>query len=193
MDLSQLPTEQQLDLYQGCLWLPGDLIEVRAFPAERGTAPAKNWWMEARDLKRHADEFAVLNRQGYGIYAGVLPRTHRGGRTDGDCLPGHVVWADLDGGVMSPEALKRAEEGELPEPTLVVMSGHGTHLYWGLLQPIEPEKLRELVWDLAVLLGGDESVKNPSRVMRLPGFKNTKEPVADCRIVRARPEKRYEF
>jgi hypothetical protein len=45
-----------------------------------------------------------------------------------------VLWADLDH-CTPKEALQRCEKAGLPRPSVVVRSGHGTHLYWILAEP----------------------------------------------------------
>ncbi len=86
-----------------------------------------------------------------------------------------------------------ATEAGLPRPTMAVGSGHGAHLFWRLAERTEPGKLSALVGDLADLLGSDPSVKNPSRILRLPGFMNHKKPAAACELLFADPDRRYHF
>jgi hypothetical protein len=81
----------------------------------------------------------------------------------------------------------------LPEPTLVIVSGHGVHAYWRLVEVVndlaEWSQLQRL---LISALDSDKSIHNPERIMRLPGFLNVKrEPHVACAIVEADPERRY--
>jgi hypothetical protein len=82
----------------------------------------------------------------------------------------------------------------LPEPSLQNESGgKSLHNYWVLDQPVAPAKWQEAQQRLSSYLGSDASLKNPSRVMRLPGFAYIGAeglPTGQCRIVSA-SAKRY--
>ncbi len=69
-------------------------------------------------------------------FFGVCPRQGRW-KFDLACQVSTIrcLWADLDdcGPV---EAVGRCEKAELLKPSIVVSSGHGTHLYWMLSEPI---------------------------------------------------------
>ncbi len=63
------------------------------------------------------------------------------------------------------------QELHLPEPTAMVSSGgKSVHCYWRLAEPMAPDEWRVLQADLIAYAGGDKNCKNPSRLMRLPGF-----------------------
>ncbi|MFA4944920.1 MAG: AAA family ATPase [Lentisphaeria bacterium] len=177
----------ELEVYQQEVWRGDDLIEVRPLPPASGVRR----WVRAVELFGLANELATENQSGANLYAGIMPRTAKGKGTDKDVGRGHVAWADFDG--ITPErAGELIRSAGMPEPTLVVNSGHGTHAYWGLNAPEAPAALCPLVGDLAALLGSDPTVRNPSRILRLPGFVNHKHPAAPCSIV-ARTGRRYDF
>lgn len=183
----------QLARYAALVWDIGDLIEVRALAAERDKGPLpQSLFLRAGDIGNAFDRLNALNTSGLNVYAGVLPRNADGGKTDADCLPGLVVWADFDG-VDPREAWRRTEKAAMPTPSLVVNSGHGAHLYWRLTEKVGPQDISALVGDVAALLGSDSSVRNPSRILRVPGFKNLKLPPADCVLVFSDPNARYSF
>lgn len=61
---------------------------------------------------------------------------------------------------------------KLPEPTaMVATGGKSVHCYWVLKEPMEPEAWKELQARLIDYADGDKACKNPSRLMRLPGFR----------------------
>lgn len=63
------------------------------------------------------------------------------------------------------------KELRLPEPTvMVVTGGKSVHCYWALQEPMEPAAWKKLQARLIDFAGGDKQCKNPSRLMRLPGF-----------------------
>jgi predicted P-loop ATPase len=62
---------------------------------------------------------------------------------------------------------------ELPQPTFQVMTGgKSVHSYWTLDEPISAKEWRSLQSDLLDFADADRSIKNPSRVMRLAGYKH---------------------
>ncbi len=44
------------------------------------------------------------------------------------------MWADLDNCTVE-DAKQRCHDAGLPEPSIVIVSGHGIHLYWLLSEP----------------------------------------------------------
>lgn len=63
------------------------------------------------------------------------------------------------------------QELKLPEPTAMVYSGgKSVQAYWSI-EPMEPGLWRMLQLRLIDFADGDRACKNPSRVMRLPGFR----------------------
>ena len=65
------------------------------------------------------------------LYFGVCPRVGPRGRFDlaWQIRTVRVLWADIDH-VTIEEALARVRAAGLPEPSIVVNSGNGVHLYW---------------------------------------------------------------
>jgi hypothetical protein len=59
----------------------------------------------------------------------------------------------------------------LPEPTaMITTGGKSVHCYWQLREPMQPDAWKVLQRRLINYAGGDKSCKNPSRLMRVPGF-----------------------
>lgn len=70
------------------------------------------------------------------------------------------------------EQLAAWQELQLPEPTAMLDSGgKSVHCYWRLTDPITPEQWRKATAQLIAHCNSDPSCSNPSRVMRLPGFR----------------------
>ena len=60
----------------------------------------------------------------------------------------------------------------LPEPTAMVHTGgKSVHCYWRLAEPMAPDEWRVLQKRLIDYSGGDKACKNPSRLMRMPGYR----------------------
>jgi hypothetical protein len=63
-------------------------------------------------------------------------------------------------------------QGILPQPTLQVHTGgKSLHQYWITNEVLDPERWRELTKLLISVFGSDPAVCNPSRLMRLPGYR----------------------
>ncbi len=65
------------------------------------------------------------------VFFGVCPRVGGNGQFDlaWQIRTVRVLWADLDDCTVD-EARSRCKEAELPEPSTIVASGNGVHLYW---------------------------------------------------------------
>ncbi|MGA2621555.1 MAG: hypothetical protein ABSF26_28465 [Thermoguttaceae bacterium] len=70
------------------------------------------------------------------VFFGVCPRHGTGGQYDQawQIRVVRVLWADVDHCTVE-EALERCKAAGLPEPSIVVASGNGVHLYWLLAEP----------------------------------------------------------
>ena len=65
----------------------------------------------------------------------------------------------------------------LETPDMVISSGHGLHTYWKLSEPLrDMERWRAIQEKLVITLNSDKNIKNPERIMRVPGFQNMKYP-----------------
>ena len=170
------------------LFNPDDLIELRNFPLKGQSGAPVSKWTRAVEFENLLDLLGELNGEGFGCYVGILPRRREGGSKDSDTAPGRVVWADLDN-VTPADAKKRLQASRLPPPAAVVNSGHGIHAYWRLNALAEPDVLSRAVTRVADAVGGDGAVRNPSRMMRLPGFVNYKKPEAWCLLLSYQPER----
>lgn len=58
----------------------------------------------------------------------------------------------------------------LPEPSLIVTTGHSAHTYWVLQEPMPREAWEPLQARLIEHCDSDRACKDASRVMRVPGF-----------------------
>lgn len=166
----------ETEKFISAIFAPSDLVEIRPLPAEWERA-----WCRAGEIDGIIEDAHDANRRGANIYFGVLPRDRDGGGTAEDVTAGRAAWVDFDG--IKPEAV---DLRGLPEPTVIIDSGHGTHIYWCFDSLIPKADLVNLVADLAAYLGSDPSVADAARVMRLPGFVNHKPPVANAKIYTCR-------
>jgi hypothetical protein len=181
-----------------------------------GNAPA--WRIEFRAIQRASraverrfygsgdsilwKEFEARNRTGSDIYVGVCPRKGQGS-TKAWVAAVPALWADLDGKDFpggKAEALRQLS-ALLPAhlyPSLIVDSGHGVHPYWLLREPElithadDHLRLERYTRGLAHHLGGDHT-HDLSRIMRLPGTWNLKQPQTPrlATLLHAEPERRF--
>lgn len=118
----------------------------------------------------HLKTLASLNEQGAGIFVmvnqgdGVVLPSQKTCRTIRNVKRVRALFVDLDGAPIEPVL-----EAEL-EPTILVESSPDRwHAYWKVDEcPLGQFKASQVA--LAKRFGGDESVNDLSRVMRIPGF-----------------------
>jgi hypothetical protein len=107
------------------------------------------------------------------------------GRKRENVLGSRVLWIDVDN--LEPP------RPTLP-PTMIVCSGHGWHMYWSLESPLtdldELEALNKLL--IADVPTSDKGCWNASRLLRVPGTLNTKDPPARVELRRHTPELVYQ-
>jgi hypothetical protein len=138
------------------LFAPGDYVLVRPLETWTDAAGKKTrvdfagitymlmglrnatgqWQPDATRLEASlARIFARASTEKTNVTFGVCPRLGGSGRFDKAWQIRTVrsLWLDLDD-CTPDEAIKRAEQNKFPTPSVVIGSGHGTHLYWVLSQ-----------------------------------------------------------
>ncbi len=146
-------------------------------PASDGKYKLKNARLFATDqFEELVDEAARLNSQPMcNVYIGAWlrkPDTARDKRTtDADAWAMTCAYTDLD----DPGTTSRAKDVYLDtKPTWITMTGlhpHGrAQLWWRLAEPITDHARGEaIIRGITAPMGGDDSIHNPGRVMRLAG------------------------
>lgn len=136
------------------------------------------------------------NERGYSVYVGMAARRERkehGRGKQADATYISHLWCDIDDCEPNEGADRLCDFPICP--SLIVSSGGGVHGYWLLDSPLAVteetfQPIRRALHGLAMLCGkgGDPSVRDLARVMRVPGFMNTKRNVPctlmDCYDVR---------
>lgn len=133
------------------------------FPSVEACAEA----VRPKDKNNHFGVALRTEEKGNEAHAGLLPALF----TDID------VEKDFAG---DWEFVDQVIKGFGLEPSIIVNSGRGYHLYWLLAKYLEitPKNrnlLRGILAGLAKELGGDPACKDLSRLMRLPGTYNCKD------------------
>jgi len=92
------------------------------------------------------------------------------------------------------DVIKAVKENGLPEPTLIISSGNGIHLYWKMKFPLPNNDFfrayfREFVTkSFKGSIKPDTACKDVSRVLRLPGSYNLKAKPLFCKIIKFNPK-----
>ena len=103
--------------------------------------------------------------EGRGVYAVI----NDGGDTDSEITACRAVFCEWDDRPKDWQ-VTAWKDLQLPEPTLQVdTGGKSIHNYWIFNDPIPVEEWKSLQTRLLDHADADRSLKNPSRVMRLPG------------------------
>lgn len=166
---------------------PTDWVEIRLLPLQSSrwlqTIDADN----ARSILRYAMRRNREAESPDNVYVGINPRCGHGKRGDRNVALFRWLFADFDGGTTADEACDRIRAAGLPDPTMVVVSGGGVHAYWLLDATIaDADEWKARMSGIIHAVGSDKSIRNPERIMRLPGSRNVK-PGRDgqpmCRIV----------
>lgn len=136
-------------------------------------------------ISRTLDLMHQTNALGWGAYTGIayrqrqLSRYQRGGKEDLLALP--AIYADVD---RSPD-LVLPKLHTVPQPSFIIASGAGTHLYWILTSPTHDlVRAGRILKGMASWLRAD-STMTVDQIMRLPGTCNTKphRQQAMCKIL----------
>lgn len=157
-------------------------------------------WISLRD-RFDASRFPLeLDKLESDVFFGACPRKGRFGTKEG-VKTVTTLWSDVDAkdfGGDKTKALSMLTGCPLP-PSLIVDSGNGYHGYWLLHEPEDiadvekREYLESLLRRLAGVVGGDSSVAEVARILRLPGsynWKNPEQPVP-VNLVKFEPDRRY--
>jgi hypothetical protein len=148
--------------FLAALGKPKGSVRLRGFYAKTDPRKEEDKGAKGEPTKALVEQWVADRR---GVYVVV----NNGGDKDVDiteCLALFVEWDDR------PKDWQRTawQELELPEPTVQVdTGGKSIHSYWVLAEPIAPERWRDLQSRLLAYADADRTLKNPSRVMRLPG------------------------
>ena len=172
------------------------LIQVKCIKPESETRMF--WRKSPADLLANWSDLDQVNRQGYSVYFGAGTFKTKSG-TKANLAWLWTVHADLDAKdfVANPDdwqdgmPIAASMLDNMPpslHPSVVVDTGHGFHAYWPLADPVEatPENIARVEAvnrALVSYLGADKASVDASRVLRLPGFQNVKDPAAPYPVV----------
>jgi len=126
------------------------------------------------------DLLSAINQKGGGIFW-MVNRGDGRGRKASNVIEVRCPFIDLDGAPMSPL------ETSAMAPRVIVETSRGKyHAYWDEIT-CPPGCFAPMQIALARHFGADESVSDPPRVLRVPGFLHQKDEPFMTRIVRSTP------
>jgi len=166
-------------LEKACLLQQTDIyLSFSAIHPHQARWGVPSWHIAVEDheaVKSCYADLLKMNQQGWGIYVGIgyrrggLSKYQRGGKADVIALP--AIFVDVDRAPSEVLPLSKF----MPQPTLAVASGNGTHLYWFLETPTPDfERAQSILKGMALDLNADLSM-SVDQILRLPNSLNTKE------------------
>jgi len=167
--------------------------EIRVLPGQR----RKVGYPKAvfSDNRPELSDFVARQPPGVNVFFGVATRQGKNGTKKG-VLEIPALWADIDFKESNEEEAKARVATFKPQPSIIVESGGGLHLYWLLRSPATNDyaRIEQILKALAKALSADPAVTEVARVMRLPGTLNYKyDPPRPVRVVQLHPEKKYQL
>ncbi len=180
----------------------GDVIEIRGITSER-KLKCREFSRDIEDIVKHLNEWNNTDPKAH-IYFGVAPRNNKQGKKENiDFITS--LWVDIDIGETGHKktslftSKQEAEEfiaKMTPEPSVIIFSGYGFHLYWLLKEPVKVEKVNDIENILNELIErtqGDNGTGDITRILRVPGTLNYKIPEnpIPCKVVKMNPDLKY--
>jgi hypothetical protein len=152
MSIEQEPQGQATDCdpiytYLTTLFEPSDFVTFRPIETwvEKGKKKSRVLYKQILSIPQHAwlngimaARLAAIEAEHGNAFVGVCPRHSGTGSFElaWQIQTVRCLWADVDGCTVE-EALERIRAAGLPEPTMIVSSGNGGHLYWKLEEAVE--------------------------------------------------------
>lgn len=175
-----------------------EAIYFRAFkPKDAPDTDSNRPEMVSTTRKRLAQTGGELELRKLNHLRGIYFAPNAGGNSDEKITRFNAVFVENDG---LPIEEQHRNLDKCPVPTSIrVETKRSVHAYWLLKENCTTDEWRDVQKRLIAYFDGDKSIKNPSRVMRLPFFMHiTYNEQAtgsyDCKpveIVRFNPERRY--
>ena len=161
-------------LFLKCLDDTTDVFCFRTYPDNGNDKKLNRKWINRFEETKH--ELASLNKRG----ASVCVVINEGGHTDDDIHRVRYVFADTDGA--NPRPLVKA----LKPHMIIESSPSRYHIYWKV-SGCDIAKFKAVQGAIAKKYGTDPVIKNPSRIMRIPGFCHQKSAPTQVAILYQNP------
>jgi len=161
-NLSKQPDFDAVKTFLHLLGKPPGTSRLRGFYPAGHPAKADDSGRKAPPTRRIVEQWQA---EGRGVYVVI----NDGGDSDADITACRAFFCEWDDRPKEWQITAWQHLG-LPEPTLQVdTGGKSIHNYWVLADPITPQHWKIVQTRLLDHADADRSLKNPSRVMRLPG------------------------
>lgn len=149
---------------------PEEKIYLRAFKAKGAPdTPNNRPLVEVVTRRRLDTDLGLQSRmESANKTAGWYVVVNSGGNADADITGFNAFFVENDSLPIS-EQHQRLDAAQL-RPSIRVETRKSVHAYWLISGGCGAEEWRDVQERLIAKLGGDEKIKNPSRVMRLPFF-----------------------
>jgi len=115
------------------------------------------------------------------VYVGIFQRGIKGNGKTESCSITNAIYLDFDDMELT-EIHYRIDQGGFPQPSMIVDSGHGYHVYWLLDKPASHE-IKPLLDELVDVLHADFKAKDIARVFRVPDTMNVKDEPVPSKLV----------
>jgi primase-like protein len=177
---------------------PGTFLEMRAFledpiikaadealpRGERDKGRSKFYSADDLDIEEMIRQATTWQLEGRGVFFGIHGRTAQRGNNDSVVHFGTLpIDSDVNGdrskkaealGFLLSDIIRRKEESTVP--ALIIDSGNGIHGYFNIEPTASVDNYRHFVKGFAgLIVGGDESINDPARVLRAAGTWNLKD------------------
>jgi hypothetical protein len=148
--------------FLAALGKPKGAIRLRGFYAKTDPRKATDHGAKGEPTKQLVESWVADRR---GVYVVI----NNGGDKDVDITECIALFCEWDDRPKDWQVTAWQELG-LPEPTIQVdTGGKSIHNYWILSEPVSAEQWKPIQTRLLNYADADRQLKNPSRVMRLPG------------------------
>lgn len=153
-------------------------IEIRTIDTNY---PVTSYWIPTTNMMKINSTLKNIDSKKTNVYFGVCPRNVKEGK-EINVNQLNCLWVDIDCKNEEEKNIKREEISNFSKsPSAVINSGHGLHCYWILDEPYsfkEEERLdiKRIIKGLSMALGGDTKAHDLSRLLRVPGTYNIKNP-----------------
>ena len=118
--------------------------------------------------------------QDTNVYVGMFERKTKKG-TKASVTKTNVLYLDFDDTNLD-SIYYMIDNYVLPQPSMVIDSGHGYHVYWQLDKPVGHE-IEPVLKALQVKLGADSRATDIARILRVPDTMNVKGEPVRCAVV----------
>lgn len=153
------------------IYFPDAMMEIRCIKSGK-IKTIKFQPNNPSELEAALQAAKLNNEDGFGIYCSVNPSSPSATSSISDehILGSKFSFADAD----TEESFTSLKNAEI-KPDFTVITGtephFRAHFYWELAEPVfELARWSSLQKDIAAFHGADQSIFNPSRIMRLAGF-----------------------